>query len=79
MLSCEVPFMHSEERFQLVQKRAYEIYQHRDPAFGTAEEDWWNAEREIEREEQLGAPERKELSRWNDLVSRKDQGITRPT
>ena len=71
--------MHSEERFQLVQKRAYEIYQHRDPTFGTAEEDWWNAEREIEREEPLGAPERKELSRWNDLESRKDQGITSPT
>jgi Protein of unknown function (DUF2934) len=69
--------MHPEERFNLVKKRAYEVYLGRDPNFGTAEEDWWEAEREIEKEEQLASPERKEPTRWSDL--RKAKEVVSPT
>ncbi len=31
--------MHPEQKFRLLQERAYEIYQQRDPNNGTAEED----------------------------------------
>jgi Protein of unknown function (DUF2934) len=64
----EVVAMHSEDRYRLVQKRAFEIYEHRDPRYGTADEDWWKAEREIEREEQLSASERKEMAGRTDFL-----------
>jgi hypothetical protein len=70
--------MHLTERFHLVQKRAYEIYQHRDPNCGSADEDWWKAEREIEREVALAVPERKKLARWSDFASYRDKGIGSP-
>jgi len=38
----------TEERFRQIQKRAYEIYQGRDPNIGSAEGDWRAAELEIE-------------------------------
>jgi hypothetical protein len=71
--------MHPEERFNLVKKRAYEIYLERDPNLGTAEEDWWKAEREIEKEEQLASPERKDPTRWSNLVARREKEIVSPT
>jgi hypothetical protein len=69
-----VTAMHLTERFHLVQRRAYEIYQHRDPNCGSADEDWSKAETEIEREVALAVPERKELARWSDFVSYRDKG-----
>ncbi len=46
--------MHSgEERFHLIQKRAYEIYRERDPHCGTSEEDWRKAETEIRTDEEF--------------------------
>jgi hypothetical protein len=71
--------MHPQERHNLVQKRAYEIYLERDPKFGTAEEDWWKAEREIEKEEELSAVERREPTRWSDLLPRRQKEISTPT
>jgi hypothetical protein len=71
--------MHPEERFNLVKKRAYEIYLERDPSFGTPEEDWWKAEREIEKEEQLASPERKDPTRWSNLAARREKEIVSPT
>jgi Protein of unknown function (DUF2934) len=44
--------MHPEDRFLRIQTRAYEIYLTRDPGQGSPEDDWWKAEREIERQEQ---------------------------
>jgi hypothetical protein len=77
--SCpEVMAMHLTERFHLVQRRAYEIYQHRDPNCGSADEDWSKAETEIEREVALAVPERKELARWSDFASYRDKGIGSP-
>ena len=71
--------MHAEERFNLIQKRAYEIYLQRDPNFGTAEEDWWNAEREIEKEEQISSVERREPTRWSDILPRWQREISSAT
>jgi len=70
--------MHPGQRFQLIQQRAYDIYLQRDPSFGTAEEDWWNAEREIEREEELASPERKEPTRWSTLLPYGKEEIESP-
>lgn len=81
VLKCclEVTAMHLTERFHLVQRRAYEIYQHRGPNCGSADEDWRKAETEIEREVALAVPERKELARWGDFASYRDQGTGSPT
>jgi hypothetical protein len=70
--------MHPEDRFQLVQKRAYEIYEHRDPSHGTPEEDWRKAEREVEEEEQVSAATSRPTQRspWDELRTR---GIENPT
>jgi Protein of unknown function (DUF2934) len=47
--------MHQDDRFVRIQSRAYEIYLSRDSNQGSPEEDWWKAEQEIERQEQVAA------------------------
>ena len=62
----------TEERFRQVQKRAYEIYQRRDPNIGSTEGDWWAAELEIEGEErprEMGPARAKERAKWNAVTS----------
>jgi hypothetical protein len=39
--------MNSEETFNQIQKRAYEIYLQREPNSGTPEDDWKKAELEV--------------------------------
>jgi hypothetical protein len=60
-LSNKGTIMESEERFNKVQKRAYEIYLHRESNSGTPEEDWQKAEAEIDLERKFGS-ERSEPS-----------------
>jgi Protein of unknown function (DUF2934) len=60
--------MHPEGRVQRVRERAYEIYRSRDPNESSPEEDWWRAEQEIEREEEIRVPSRMERARWSELT-----------
>jgi hypothetical protein len=72
----------TEERFRQIQKRAYEIYQRRDPNIGSAEGDWRSAELEIEGEERPGetGPARaKERAKWNAVTSHRGEDIENPT
>jgi hypothetical protein len=74
--------MQAEERFRQIQKRAYEIYQGRDPNIGSAETDWWAAEAEIEGEGQrseIGPARAKERSKWNAVTSDRGEDIENPT
>ena len=71
------------DRFKLIQQRAYEIYLHRDPATGTAEEDWSQAEAEIEREEaqratHIGPARLKDKSRWAELGTHVGHDVENP-
>jgi len=74
----------TEDRFRLIQERAYEIYMHRDPNNGTAEDDWSRAEAEIEREQgqhstQHTGPARfKEKSRWAELGTHVGHDVENP-
>jgi hypothetical protein len=53
--SADCDRVRGEEKFRLVQGRAYEIYRHRDSGGGSAEDDWQKAEAEIDMEEALWA------------------------
>jgi Protein of unknown function (DUF2934) len=74
----------SEDRFRLIQERAYEIYLRRDPSNGSPEDDWSQAEAEIEREEgphstQHTGPARfKEKSRWAELGTHVGHDVENP-
>ena len=75
--------MHPEQKFRLVQERAYEIYQQRDPNNGTAEEDWQKAEAEIERQEHvrsghIGPARLKEKSHWGQLGTHMGEDVENP-
>jgi hypothetical protein len=72
----------TEERFRQVQKRAYEIYQRRDPNIGSAEGDWRAAELELEGEErprEMGTARAKERAKWNAVTSHRGEDIENPT
>jgi len=72
----------TEERFRQVQKRAYEIYQRRDPNIGSAEGDWRAAELEIEgegRPREMGPARAKERVKWNAVTSHRGEDIENPT
>lgn len=74
--------MHAEERFRQIQKRAYEIFQRRDPNLGSAEGDWWAAEAEIEgevRRSERGPARAKERSKWNAVTTDRGEDIENPT
>lgn len=73
--------MHPEERFHLIQKRAYEIYRQRDAHDGTAEEDWRKAETEIQREKEFASRPRqhKERTSWKELMSHAVRDVENPT
>lgn len=71
------------DKFQLIQERAYEIYRQRDPNSGSAEDDWRKAEAEVEREESqrpmhTGPARFKEKSRWADLGTHVGHDIENP-
>jgi Protein of unknown function (DUF2934) len=69
----------TENKFHLIQERAYEIYLHRDPTSGSAEDDWSQAEAEIEREHSHTGPARfKERSRWAELGTHVGHDIENP-
>jgi Protein of unknown function (DUF2934) len=75
--------MHDQDRFRLIQERAYEIYRHRDPNSATAEDDWRTAEAEIEWEESQrlvhrGPARFKEKSRWAELGTPVGHDIENP-
>lgn len=71
--------MHPEEKVHRVRARAYEIYVSRDPNQGSAEQDWWKAEQEIEREEQIQGPSHREPTRWRELLTHHGKDIDNPT
>lgn len=72
--------MHSEEKLQRIRERAYEIYIVRDPNQGSAEEDWWRAEQEIEREEEIRVvPCHGKPTRWRELLIQDGRDIENPT
>ncbi|MGB7438379.1 MAG: DUF2934 domain-containing protein [Candidatus Acidiferrum sp.] len=72
--------MHSNERVHRIRERAYEIYCTRDPQDGSAEDDWWKAEREIERQEQLRAtPRHNHPDHLRELVTPGGKDIENPT
>ena len=52
--------MRIDPRFQEVQKRAYEIPQHREPRSASPEDDWKKAESEIDTEGRIGEQEGKD-------------------
>jgi len=76
--------MNGEEKFRLIQERAYEIYRHREPSSGSAEDDWRKAEAEIEREEtrhgsaHVGPAGFKEKSRWAELGTHVGHDVENP-
>ena len=75
--------MHPEDKFRLIQERAYEIYQQRIPNEGTSEEDWQKAEAEIEREEHVrsthtGPARLKEREHWSKIVTHVGEDIENP-
>lgn len=71
--------MHPEERIHRIRDRAFEIYQSREPNQGSAEDDWWKAEQEIEREEQVQAPSHRQPTRWRELLTHNGKDIENPT
>jgi len=75
--------MQGNDRFRLIQERAYEIYRQRDPNSATPEDDWRRAEAEIEREESqrfthTGPARFKEKSRWTELGTHVGHDIENP-
>jgi hypothetical protein len=62
--------MTHEEKFQKVQKRAYEIYLHRHPSEGTAEEDWRKAEAELQEQDRPGIPLPITSKMWREPVTK---------
>ena len=71
----------TEDRFRLIQQRAYDIYLHRDPNGGTAEDDWSRAEAEVEREysaQHTGPARFKEKSRWAELGTHIGHDVENP-
>jgi hypothetical protein len=75
--------MREEDKFRLIQQRAYELYRQRDPLHGTAEEDWHKAEIEIEREEQrsslhTGPAKLKERAHWGAIGTHGGEDIENP-
>ena len=73
--------MNHQDKFERIQRRAYEIYLHRDERSGTAEADWYAAEREIEYEERLqhtGPARIKERSHWNQVTTHRGEDIENP-
>lgn len=77
--------MDAESRFRAIQLRAYEIYRRRDPHSGNADEDWREAEAQIEREERrasgkdLGPAKHKDRSHWGRLVTHQGEDLENPT
>jgi hypothetical protein len=69
----------TEDKFQLIQERAYEIYLRRGSNSGSPEDDWSQAEVEIEREHSHTGPARfKERSRWAELGTHVGHDIDNP-
>jgi hypothetical protein len=69
----------TEDKFHLIQERAYEIYLRRDPKNGSAQDDWSQAEAEIEREHSHTGPARfKEESRRAELGTHVGHDIENP-
>lgn len=74
--------MDSESRFRSIQLRAYEIYRERDPAAGTAEEDWCKAEAEIKAKrssEILGPARLKDKSLWGCVTTHEGEDLENPS
>jgi hypothetical protein len=75
--------MYGDDKFQRIQRRAYEIYQQRDPHYGTAEDDWRKAEAEIEREEHshsmhVGPARLKDKSHWGAIATHVGEDLENP-
>lgn len=69
----------SEDKFRLIQERAYEIYSRRDPNHGSAQDDWSQAEAEVDKEQSHTGPARfKEKSRWAELGTHVGHDIENP-
>ena len=75
--------MQHEDKFRLIQQRAYEFFRRRDPAHGSAEEDWQRAEAEIEREETAralhsGPAKLREKAHWGVIGTHAGEDIDNP-
>ena len=77
--------MEADSKFRAVQLRAYEIYRRRDPHNGNADEDWREAETQIEREQhrgsgrELGPAKHKDKSHWGRLGTHQGEDFENPT
>ena len=72
-----------EQRFILVQERAYEIFCRRDPNSGSEVDDWLAAEQEIEKEQEThsmhtGPARFRERSHWGVIVNRNGEDMENP-
>jgi hypothetical protein len=76
--------MDAETKFRFIQARAYEIYCRRDPSSGTAEDDWQQAEAEIERiqrgshPQNLGRAKLKDKTRWGEITTHEGEDFENP-
>ena len=82
LFSCEAHMQH-EDRFRLVQERAYDLYLHRNPEEGSPEEDWHKAEQQIEQEESqpsihVGPARLRDKSHWGAIGSHAGEDLENP-
>jgi hypothetical protein len=75
--------MNAKSRFETIQLRAYEIYCSRSSASGTPEDDWREAEAQLEREEaggsgRLGPARLIEKSHWGALATHQGEDFENP-
>jgi hypothetical protein len=77
--------MDAENKFRLIQARAYEIYCHRHPSSGSAEDDWRKAEAEIEGIEgedgcshNLGRAKLGDKSKWGQIATVEGEDFENP-
>ena len=77
--------MDAENRFRMIQLRAYEIFCRRNPNSASADDDWREAETEIEREEhrasgvEMGPARHKDKSHWGRLGTHQGEDLENPT
>jgi hypothetical protein len=76
--------MDAESRFRSIQLRAYEIFCARNPASGTAEEDWRKAESQIEQEKNgdpgnFGPARLNDKSNWGCLTTHQGEDLENPS
>ena len=75
--------MFHEDRFRLIQERAYEIYRHRDPNSATPGDDWRKAESEVTAQESqhsmhIGPARLRDKSHWGAIGSHAGEDLENP-